>query len=124
MKTKLFLMLLLAGILSVSAGAESVAIINAGFEDPSLGGNDYSMVAPPGWTQVGSGTVGAWHVTTADFDPVIAPEGQNVAFAAQAGVTYTANGLAQVLAETLEDDKQYTLTVEVGNSWYYYWPGW
>jgi hypothetical protein len=46
-----------------------------------------------------------------------------VAYAYQEGVTYTANGLAQVLAETLEDDKEYTLTVEVGNSWTYYWPG-
>jgi hypothetical protein len=122
-KTKLFLMLLLAGILSASAGAEEVAIINAGFEDPSLGGNEYTGFAPPGWSQIGSGEVGAWHVTVADFDPVVAPEGQNVGYAYQDGVTNMANGLAQVLAETLEDDKQYTLTVEVGNSWNYYWPG-
>ena len=42
MKTKLFLMLLLAAlVLSISAGAEEITIINAGFEDPSLGGDAY-----------------------------------------------------------------------------------
>ena len=62
---------------------------------------------------------GIWNVTIADFDPVIAPEGENVAYTENAPAE-TANGLGQVLTETFAAKTDYTLTAEVGNSWNYY----
>jgi len=51
-----------------------------------------------------------------------APEGQNVVYTENSPVG-TANGVAQVLNETFAANMDYTLTVEVGNSWAYYWSG-
>lgn len=101
-----------------SAHGTSIQIVNASFEDPVLEEDDsFTDVAPRGWTQVGADYVGVWKVTDADFDPVIAPEGENVAYTEQEGVTNMANGLAQVLDETFAANTPYTLTAEVGNSW-------
>ena len=41
----------------------------------------------------------------------------------QEGVTNETNGLAQILSTTFQANVDYTLTVEVGNSWWDYWPG-
>ena len=72
--------------LSASVGAAPVTIVNASFEDPALPTpDDWTDVAPPGWTQVGADYVGVWHVTLGDFDPVLAPDGQNVAYTEQIG---------------------------------------
>ena len=110
--------------LVASAGADPVTVSNAGFEDPVLP-TEYTWTedTPPGWTRIGGHTLGVWHVTDGDFDPVIAPEGHNVAYAVQIGVTGTASGLGQVLARNFAANMSCTLTVEVGNSWDYYWPG-
>ncbi len=48
MKTKLLLMLVVAAVLSASAGAADVAIENAGFEDPNLTDGDYTYY-PAAW---------------------------------------------------------------------------
>jgi len=87
-----------------------------------LAEDDWTWLDVPGWTQVGGDGPGIWNVTLADFDPVIAPEGENVLYTenAPAGV---ANGVAQVLTETFAADTDYTLTAEVGNSWAYYFSG-
>ena len=98
-----------------------VTIVNPGFEDPVLGEDDYTWQDVPGWTPIGDEGIGIWNTTIADFDPVIAPEGENVLYN-----EYTvgfAGGVAQVLPETFAANTDYTLTVEVGNSWYYYFSG-
>ena len=106
-----------------------IAIVNPGFEDPVLAENAYTWLDVPGWTQVdvNNGGAGVWNVTTADFDPPCAPEGQNVLYTENlpgpnlpGGV---ANGVAQVLTEMFAANKDYTLTVEVGNSWEYWLSG-
>jgi len=104
-----------------------ITIDNPGFEDPVLGEDDYTWGDIPGWTLVGgeaTGTEGSgvWNVTSADFDPVVAPEGENVLYTEYVpeGI---AKGVAQVLTETFAADTDYTLTVEVGNAWYYYFGG-
>jgi len=108
-------------VLSVSAGAGVVPIANFSFEDPVLAEDDYTWLEVPGWTQVGPDSIGVWHVTANDFEPVIAPDGVNVAYTEnEVGAV---SGLAQVLRERFAADMDYTLTVEVGNSWYYYWSG-
>ena len=109
-------------VLSASTGAAGIEIVNPGFEDPVLAEDDWTWLDVPGWTQVGVDSIGVWNTTLSDFDPVVAPEGENVAYTEQAP-TNTASGLAQVLAEKFAANTDYTLTVEVGNSWAYYWSG-
>jgi len=96
----------------------TITIVNPGFEDPVLAEDGYTWLDVPGWTQVGGEGPGIWHVTSADFDPVVAPEGQNVLYTENA--VGDAGGVAQVLTETFAANTDYTLTAEVGNSWYYY----
>ena len=108
-----------------SAGAAAVAIVNGGFEDPVLAEDDWTWLDTPGWTHVGAvgdAGDGVWNTTISDFDPVIAPEGENVVYTENPpeGV---ANGVAQVLTENFAANTDYTLTAEVGNSWAYYWSG-
>jgi len=101
---------------------QPVPIVNPGFEDPVLDEDDWTWQDVPGWTPIGDEGVGIWNTTTADFNPpVVAPEGENVLY-----TEYTvgfAGGVAQVLAETFAADTDYTLTVDIGNSWYYYFSG-
>ncbi len=97
-------------------------IVNAGFEDPVLAEDDWTWGDTPGWTQVGPDSTGVWNVTLVDFDPVMAPEGENVAYTEYAP-DGTVNGLSQILTERFAANTDYTLTVEVGNSYEYYWSG-
>jgi len=96
----------------------TIPVLNAGFEDPVLAEDDWSWLDVPGWTWVGGEGPGIWHVTSADFDPVVAPEGQNVLYTENA--VGDAGGVAQVLTDTFAANMDYTLTVEVGNSYYYF----
>ena len=139
MKKRKLLLFLTAALLalSASAGAYDVAIQNAGFEDPvhSDGNWNYEY---PGWDSYGSGpSAGTWNpdATGAIFYGYggVAPEGQNVAWMESGWLDNTPNdpddddftnvdgGLTQVLTETLAAGMTYTLTVEVGNSFYYAW---
>jgi len=98
---------------------------NGGFEDPVLAEDGWTWLDTPGWTHVGAvgdAGDGVWNTTISDFDPVIAPEGENVVYTENPpeGV---ANGVAQVLTEKFAANTDYTLTAEVGNSWEYYWSG-
>ncbi|MHC4565292.1 MAG: LamG-like jellyroll fold domain-containing protein [Planctomycetota bacterium] len=101
-----------------------ITIVNPGFEDPVLAEDDWTWGDVPGWTLVGGEATdiegsGVWNVTSADFDPVLAPEGENVLYTEYLpeGV---AKGVTQVLTETFTANADYMLTVEVGNSNYYY----
>ena len=104
-----------------------ITINNPGFEDPVLAADDWTWGDIPGWTLVGGDATdiegsGVWNVTSADFDPVVTPEGQNVLYTEYLpeGI---AKGAAQVLTDTFAANMDYTLTVEVGNSNYYYFGG-
>ena len=108
--------------LSASAGAGLITIDNPGFENPVLVEDDWTWLYVPGWTQVGGDGPGVWNTTSSDFDPVIAPEGQNVLYT-ENGTAGTANGVAQVLTDTFAANTDYTLTAKVGNSWAYYYAG-
>jgi len=108
------------------APATLVDINNAGFEETSLSLGDYSSGAPTGWTPIFGGplsAVGTWHVTTDDYTPVVAPEGQNVAYTEiRRGGDYWV-GLQQILNTPFAAGKNYTLTAEVGNALGYYFSG-
>ncbi len=99
----------------------TIPVPNAGFEDPVLAEDDWTWLDVPGWTWVGGEGPGIWHVTIGDFDPVVAPEGQNVLYSENA--VGDAGGVAQVLTETFAANTDYTLTAEVGNSYFYYFAG-
>jgi hypothetical protein len=135
-KLLLFLVATLLG-LSTSAGAYDVAIQNAGFEDPVWDDGDWGY-GVPGWDTFGPGpSSGTWNpdATGAIFYGYggNAPEGQNVGWMESGWLDNTPDdpddddftnvdgGLAQVLTETLTAGMTYTLTVEVGNSFYYAW---
>ena len=105
-------------VLSASAAAE-IPIVNPSFEDPALAEDGWTWQDVPGWTPTGG--VGIWNTTSADFDPVVATDGQNVLYA-EDNVGGT-GGVAQILSDTFAADTDYTLTVDVGNSYYYYWAG-
>ena len=125
MSNKLIYLMSFVLVLAVTGTASAGQIItidNPGFEDPVLAEDGWTWLDTPGWTQVGGEGAGVWNVTLSDFDPVIAPEGQNVVYTENAP-TGVANGVAQVLTETFAGNTDYTLTVEVGNSWAYYWSG-
>jgi hypothetical protein len=96
----------------------SIPIDNAGFEDPVLADDDWTWLDVSGWTWVDGEGPGIWHVTSADFDPVVTPEGQNVLYNENA--VGDAGGVTQVLTETFAANADYTLTAEVGNSNFYY----
>ncbi len=103
--------------LTASAGAAEIPIVNAGFEDPVMGDGGWQFGAT-GWTETGAGG-GVWNPGpgwTGYPDPESdqIPEGEQVGW-----VNGDSGGLTQVLAATLTADTQYTLTVQVGNSWYY-----
>jgi len=114
------------------ARATLVPIVNAGFEDPIFDDSDpkpWTDVAPPGWTQIGygDGYVGAWRVTDDDFnaqsDGQFAAEGRNVAYTETPHQGWSWVGLEQTLDWEFAADKHYTLSVDVGNSDWYYFSG-
>ena len=113
-----------AVLFALSAMAGAITINNPGFEDPVLsdGAWTYDYI---GWNTSADEWVGTWNP---DPDGAIyygyggnAPEGQNVGWAAASDTD--ALGFGQILAETLTADTTYTLTVEVGNNFYYAWNG-
>jgi hypothetical protein len=113
-----FVMAMCLLISPATADEKAIAIDNPGFEDPVLDEDGWTWLEVPGWTWVGGEGPGIWHVTSADFEPVVAPDGQNVLYTENA--VGDPGGVAQVLTETFAVDTDYTLTVEVGNSYYYY----
>ncbi len=128
MKTKLLLMLLMMVALSVSAAADPISIIvpNFGFETPyrSVVGGYGELGATGSWGYFTTdGYAANWRVESADFGQAGAPEPNQVGFCDVYAGSPGPHGIAQVLAETFEPNQVYTLTVEVGNSGWYEWPG-
>jgi len=113
-------------VLSTSVFAGTLPIVNPGFEDEAHTDGDYSFTVP-GWELLNpaDGEMGTWNP---DADGAVfygyggnAPDGLNVAFTSDDGILGLESGIKQVLADTLVADVQYTLTVSVGNSYYYAW---
>lgn len=110
------------------AGASSLLIANAGFEDPILSENDFTVTPPPGWKLYDpsglvspnpgvttNSIVGIYNPPPAAF-PGEAPEGNNVSFiylVDQPGSGIV--GLTQTLKSTLTANTKYNLQVKVGD---------
>jgi len=84
-----------------------------------LAEDDWTWLDVPGWTTTSN--EGIWNTTNADFAPVVAPDGENVLYSED--VVGGTGGVAQILTEMFAANTDYTLTVEVGNSNYYYFSG-
>ncbi len=113
-KKSIYLMsfvLVLAVMGTASADQWDITIDNPSFEDPVLAEDGWTWLDVPGWTWIGGEGPGIWHVTSADFDPVVTPEGLNVLYSENA--VGDAGGVAQVLTETFAANTVYTLTAEV-----------
>lgn len=108
------------------ASADTIAIANSGFEDTTGQSvfNEFTFGIPAGWEiydpmdiHPSTGlTVGTLTPNGTDFFNSVAPEGTRVA------IMYNTSrlgegeyGLQQTLTDVLEANRDYTLTVEVGN---------
>lgn len=125
-----------AAIFSITIAAytsEAVASVllpinNAGFEDPILTDNDFTLTTPPDWNLLDpsrlispdpdnpTSFLGVWNPLLNAY-PADAPEGKNVAFillsqSPGSGIV----GLTQTLSSPLMANTKYTLEVEVGNT--------
>lgn len=94
-----------AALLAPWAIAGSVPIANAGFEDPVLPDDGYTVGVIPGWDVFTTGA-GVFNPTTAQF-PMQAPEGSNTAYC-------DAGEISQTLGAVLDSGVRYTLRVTVG----------
>lgn len=93
---------------SARATCQPIAVVNAGFEDPVLSDDSFTVNVVPGWT-VESPGAGVFNPTTASY-PAEAPEGQNVLY-----LSASSSAVSQVLTAVLEPDQRYTLSVSIGD---------
>lgn len=123
--------LLLVGLALVAVGAaplqaDNILINNPGFEDTTgqFSYQEFTFGTPAGWTLydpnnlVNQSTVytGTLQPNGVEFFPVTAPEGSRVAILYNSGSKGAGEyGYVQTLADTLQPNTQYTLTVQVGN---------
>ncbi|MFK7909009.1 MAG: PEP-CTERM sorting domain-containing protein [Akkermansiaceae bacterium] len=123
--TKACILLTISFAMTMGAEAALVTINNSSFESPVTPAGTFNgeqATAPVGWTVYNSGATnneryfGVWNPSTTSSFVGGAPDGQNV------GVVFLENsinlaeaGLVQVISTPLENSKQYTLTVDVGN---------
>lgn len=111
----------LAFPLSQQAEAQSLTIVNPGFESNIVADGAFYVATPPtGWSNYGSinqtnRSTGALNPTGTQLYPGGAPEGDNVGIVFLLDGPSTEGGLQQTLTATLQPLTQYTLTLQVGN---------
>jgi len=103
-------------------GPVDIPIVNGSFELPPRRDGGYGPAT--GWDPWGPGAdVGNWNPEAYQFSTG-APDGEHVGWAYQyAPLTGTPNGLTQVLDTNFEASTDYSLSVEIGNAWDYYFSG-
>lgn len=125
---KLARSLLVLCLFSAPTLADSLTVVNSGFEAPAIAPGTFSTTAPPpGWgpygpLDFGLRTIGVLHPNPTSLYVVPPPEGNNVGvafllddFALQTVFTNQEAGLVQTLGDTLQPRTRYTLRVHVGN---------
>lgn len=116
---------LMIGLLSTSpAWAQSLTIINPGFEDDVIPAGAFTVQVPTGWSIYDpSGIINQTDnavglirpLPGVEFFPGGTPEGNQAALVYLAGAQNGAAGLQQTLADTLQPWTTYVLTVQIGN---------
>ncbi|MEM9478732.1 MAG: hypothetical protein AAGA58_03620 [Verrucomicrobiota bacterium] len=121
----------LLGLFVAGLKAQSIPILNAGFEvdtlpsgqpipdntfrvDPSTP-TDWDIYDPNAIINGGSNSVGIINPTNSDFYPGGAPEGNQAAIVFLTSSGTGEAGLEQTLTSTLQPETRYTLHVDVGN---------
>ena len=111
------------------ARADVIAVLNAGFEDPVMGDDEftttggpnwdlgfYDVASPTTWQPGGVDEAGIWNPPIALGYTDGAFAGENVGWAiSHIGVD---RGLSQILTDTLQANMEYHLELQVGNSLY------
>jgi len=107
---------------SAALRAETVLIVNPGFEDQAVANGFVFLGVPTGWTIYNpaningtSDSVGLINPTGTDHFPEGAAEGNNAAVIFLDGPATGEAGLEQTLAATLQPQTRYTLSVAIGN---------
>ncbi|MGD9688129.1 MAG: hypothetical protein AB7V47_00120 [Phycisphaerales bacterium] len=107
-----------------AAHAQSIPVVNHGFEANFAAPNSFPVLIPAGWQLFDPGTivefsvdaVGVLNPTNSTYFPAGAPEGSNVALIYLDGDRGTTPvGLQQTVDAVLESGATYTLAVQVGN---------
>lgn len=111
-------------VVSTTASAQVIPIINAGFEADVITNGAFSVLVPTGWQvydpssilDQGANSVGVIRPNIAQsYFPGGAPEGAQAALVFLAGAESGPAGLQQTLTSTLAAQTRYTLNVEIGN---------
>ena len=109
---------------SVSLLAQPIPIINAGFESNVISSGAFSVLVPQGWSiydpsfiiNQNANAVGIIRPDVPQsFFPTGASEGVNAALVFLAGPQNSEAGLRQTLTATLQADRRYRCSVQVGN---------
>lgn len=104
--------------------AQPIPIANAGFESNTISPGAFSVLVPQGWSVYDPGfiinqnqnSVGVIRPDVPQlFFPTGAPEGVNAALVFLAGPQSAEAGLRQTLTSTLEANRRYRCSVQVGN---------
>lgn len=115
--------LLLTGSV-LGGGAQALTIINPGFEATSIGPGLFAVGVPQGWTAYDPGLRLDMNLDALglirplpgqDYFPAGAPEGQQAALVYLSRQMPGEAGLQQTLADTLQANTRYRLSVAVGN---------
>ena len=102
-------------------GPVDIPIVNGSFELPPRGDGGYGPAT--GWDEWGPvQEVGNWYPEGDQYTSG-APDGNHVGYVWQESATGSVNGLTQVLGTNFEPSTDYSLSVEIGNCWDYYFSG-
>lgn len=120
---KLSMVVFLIGC-SLRTFAQSIPIVNAGFEANVIGAGTFQVLTPAGWSRWDPGLIinnsaNAVGLIRPDlpqpYFPAGAPEGSQAALVFLAGPQAVEAGLQQTLAATLQANTRYRCAVQVGN---------
>lgn len=121
-QTQVLAALLIA--LPLTASAQNIPIINAGFESNAISPGAFAVLTPFGWGRYDPGliinnnqnAVGVIRPNVPQlFFPTGAPEGAQAALVFLAGAQTAEAGLQQTLVSTLQANTRYRCSVQVGN---------
>ena len=104
-----------AGIVTAGSAAWAavpVTVVNAGFEDPVYGEDNWGSFIP-GWDYYNGGDIGVWNITPSYY-PADAPEGSNVAWVYNEGADTGATQILSGATGRFELDANYSMSFYVG----------
>jgi hapalindole H/12-epi-hapalindole U/12-epi-fischerindole U synthase len=106
------------------ARGQSIVVANAGFESNTISPGGFAVLVPQGWAVYDPSSIINQNANSVGiirpdvpqtFFPTGAPEGVNAALVFLAGPQTAVAGLRQTLAATLQADRRYRCSVQVGN---------